>query len=134
MAQDKEMFYMGRRISQSGKLVHAFLENGSNEKDGFVFYPKAKASSFHGLEIGALYDLTKGLPLLWSKIKIGSIDEEKKIQWATESRTDIEYNSQKSKIPDKELIDLINQISKHVSMMSHQKKAAFLSWLIKRIM
>lgn len=125
--------YIGRRrLSKGGKLVHAFREEGASEEN-FIYYGKAKASTFASCQIGTIYEIEDGkpFPAFWPNAKVGMVSEAD--AWAFEvADRDAELRSRKVESSPK-LNNLVADLRAARQQIPHTRRATFDAWLLNAI-
>ena len=120
-----EVTYIGRRF-QKGKLQHCFTEDGAT-----VWWPKAKAAYFWGIQIGGIYKLDDGrMPDSWTKAKIGQADQADADAWQVIDRAQEMKDRDRKLTKSPDLDHIVERLRDARARLTPVQKVSFDAWLL----
>ena len=133
MTKPKEhLIYVGRRLIEGKALQHCFVLASKIEM--LIWYPKARKARFRGCIIGTEYDVTDGLPVIWSKAETGfKYHNDNCLEHEISDRMAEMEQRQKRVKQSPELDGIIENLRYHRARLSPVQKAGFDAWLLSKL-
>lgn len=124
--------YIGRRlVGKNGKLTHCFREA---DKDGLVYWAKAKSTSFAGCTIGDIFDLPDStLPVRWLDHKTGQQGPDECARNEAQDIAAMRAAEDRKIAPSPRISDAVQTLRTAYAAVPFNQRTSFEVWLLREV-